>query len=170
MKAITAVLAVLVTCSGCSVTPAQPSPAPAPVTSSASPSSSPQATIPEGVSWTRTLTNADRKAFNVDVSTKEMEWAPDHTLVTILKFGGGAWTQFANYNGGPQQPGDDGTYSYDTAGNLVLTSPVGGTYQYSWHVAGDRLTLKMLGVPPRSSGDLAATRMMTEGVWERAAP
>jgi len=166
MKTIAAVLVLLISCSGCTTMSAPP----APVASSPSPASTPDATLPDGVSWTRTLTNADRKAFNVDLSMKDMEWAPDHTLVTVLKFGGGSWTQFANYNGGPQEPGDGGTYSYDTAGNLVLTSPVGGTYQYSWHITGDHLTLKMLGVPARSSGDLAATRMMTEGDWKRSTP
>lgn len=165
MKTIAAVLALLVICSGCGATPAQP----APVVSATSAPTSPAATLPDGV-WTKTLTKADLKAFNVDVSTKEMAWAPDDTLVIVLKFTGGAWTQFANYNGGPQQPGDAGTYSYDAADNLVLTSPRGGSYSYSWHVAGDRLTLTMAGVPPRSSGDLAVVRMMSEGEYERATP
>ncbi len=166
MKVVTAALALASVLSGCASAPASPE--------SSGPSvASPVASIagiPEGSSWSKTLTEADVKKFNVGLSLKKMEWAPDRTLTTIFKFNGGAWTQFANYNGGPQQPGDGGSYNYDPVGNLVLSSTSGDTLRFAYHVEQDRLTLKMLGVPAKSSGDLAVVRMMTEGEYGRATP
>lgn len=164
-------LVILVTCTACAV----PSADPAMQTTSA-PSQSPLATaaatprtgIPVGVGWHRKINSDEREKFNVSRSPAELGFAPDGTLDLILKFGEDTWTQFANYNGGAQQPGDAGTYRYDDAGNLLLTtSSDGSTSTFSWKIAEGVLTLRMLGVGPTSSGELAIARMMSEGEYRQ---
>ncbi|MFT4108609.1 hypothetical protein [Propionicimonas sp.] len=162
-------LVALVTCTACAA-PATVPTSPAPVVSSVS-SAGPTAAserIPAGASWQRTITAADAKRSNVPYAPEDMEFAPDGTLTTILKFGESAWTQFANYGGGSMQPGDAGTYRYDEEGHLLLTtSSDGSTARFAWTVSRDTLTLRMLGVPSVSAGELAVARMMTEGAYRR---
>jgi hypothetical protein len=169
-------LVTLVACTACTACAAPPTgPANAPSTAPSvvsTPAPTPASDrIPVGVSWQRTITAADVKRLNVPYKPEEMEFAPDGTMTTVVKFGETAWTQFANYGGGAQQPGDAGTYRYDEDGNLLLTtSSDGSSIRFAWTVSADTLTLRMLGVPATTSGELAVVRMMTEGAYQRMDP
>lgn len=163
-------LVTLVACTACATPttgPGTQTPPPPAASSTLTPTAASDR-IPMGVSWQRTITAADAKRFSVTQAPDELEFAPDGTLTTVFKFGESAWTQFANYGGGAQQPGDAGTYRYDEDGNLLLTtSSDGSTTRYAWTISTDTLTLRMLGVPSAPSDELAITRMMTEGVYHR---
>lgn len=160
-------LSLLLVCTAC----AAPQPSPSSSTATTSTPVASAAAIPTGVAWERTIAADEPKKFNITRSPKELGFAPDGTLSVVFKFADGAWTQFGNYDGGTMQPGDGGTYRYDEAGDLVLTTASdGSTTKFSWEVTGDRLSLRMLDVGATSSGDLAITRMMTEGQYRRATP
>ena len=98
-----------------------------------------------------------------------MQWAPDHTLDVIYKFGDGTWTQFSNYGGGTRQPGAGGTFSYAADNELLVKDSSGHeTYRYDFALKGDTLSLSMLGNP--TGDDIEIVRMMSEGTYTQESP
>lgn len=166
---IAAPVAALVVLAGCAGQPQATSSAPTPtstIAQTAAPTGN-SAGIPTGSVWKKTLTEADRKTFGVLASTKEMQWAPDHTLTVVYKFGDGTWTQFGNYDGGPLTPGEGGTLSYVADNELELTSTAAKvTYRFRYDIDGNTLTLTMLGNPTEDP-DISIVRMMFEGTYTR---
>ncbi len=170
---ILASLTALVVCAACA-SPVTGDPAASPVptevgSTAVQPTTGvPSAGIEVGVAWQRTIGAPELKKPKVRLSPKELDFAPDGTLLVVLKFGDGTWTQFANYHGDALQPGAAGTYRYDDAGQLLLTDDAAGdTYRYAWEVSADALTLRMLDPVGRTPDDLDVVRLMTEGSYQR---
>ena len=145
-----------------------PEPSSAPATSSAPAWTGPR--IPDGA-YSKTVTRAEAKAAEV-ADFVFGDFGNRDSVTYTYKFSGDRFTIFVARAGGIPEPGEAGTLSYapgkevTMAGESEACAPC--VYTYRWRLGGKSLHLTLVG-HESSDGpkELAATRFVTEGVFER---
>jgi TRAP-type C4-dicarboxylate transport system substrate-binding protein len=108
--------------------------------SSVAPTSTPSATIPDGI-YRRVATVAEGEAMGLDPQLVR-EWAGrDGQSPVAFEITGDSWKHLATNEAGIEEVGDRGTSSYDEEGRWVLTNQF-GSFPYLWSVRNGVLTLQ----------------------------
>jgi hypothetical protein len=127
--------------------------------------------IPLGT-YVKTETREDLTAEGVEESVLDQTFPGIDEIRITWKLEDGRWTQFANYDGQTDEPGDLGTYTYDDDdGRWVLTSESSGcpgcVNAVEWSFAGGVLTLSDFGVEPVDEVDAFVLTVLFPGEYEK---
>ena len=124
--------------------------------------------IPLGT-YVKTETREDLTAEGVEESVLDQTFPGIDEIRITWKLEDGRWTQFANYDGQTDEPGDLGTYTYDDDGRWVITSESSGVFNaIEWSFDGGVLTLSDFGVDPVDEVDAFVVTVLFPGEYERA--
>lgn len=124
--------------------------------------------IPLGT-YVKTETREDLTAEGVEESVLDQTFPGIDEIRITWKLEDGRWTQFANYDGQTDEPGDLGTYTYDDDGRWVITSESSGVVNaVEWSFNGAVLTLSDFGVDPVDEVDAFVVTVLFPGEYEKA--
>ena len=140
---------------------------PAPTTASASSDATAAAyegaTIPEGT-YRKEVTRADIEKAGLSPADFDYgNWPRGRNGIVTYRFQGDSWTQFGAFSESSLTPGSSGTLAYDDKGRLVLSEQCCGDTIIRRKVAGESLTLKVVG-PEAALAD-PATKIMRDGTY-----
>lgn len=122
--------------------------------------------IPLGT-YVKTETRGDLTAEGVDESVLDQTFPGIDEIRITWKLEDGRWTQFANYDGQADEPGDLGTYTYDEDGRWVITSESSGAVNaIEWSFDGGVLTLSDFLVEPADEIDAFILTVLFPGEYE----
>jgi hypothetical protein len=138
-----------------------------PSTPEAAPESMESEVIPLGT-YAKTETREDLMAEGTDETVLDQAFPGVEEIRVTWKLEDGRWTQFANYDGQNDEPGDLGTYTYDEAGRWVITSESSGAVNaIEWNFDDGVLTLSDFGIEPVDAIDAFILTVLFTGEYEK---
>jgi hypothetical protein len=127
-------------------------------------------TIPDGT-YVKTVTRADTRSHGLPKDKAAEVLDEDGEAEYSYQFAGDRWTLLGTYDGVPDV-GDLGTLTYDTEGNVALTSESDGcpgcVYTYDWKLNGKQLSMTIVGHDSTDGPeDLLVVRLVSSGDYTR---